>query len=161
MIRAAETSDAGGIAALMLPIVRDTTISFLAEPKTAAQIEAELRTKAQAGYGAFVAEQAGVVAGYATYGQFRGGSGYVHAFEHSIALAPETRGQGLGTRLMARLEEHARAAGGHTLWAGVSGENPAGRAFHARLGFAEVAVLPEVGRKFDRWLDLVLMRKEL
>lgn len=62
---------------------------------------------------------------------------------------------------MARLEDHARAGGGHTLFAGVSGENAAGIAFHEKVGFRTVAVIPEVGRKFGRWLDLVLMMKFL
>jgi phosphinothricin acetyltransferase len=45
--------------------------------------------------------------------------------------------------------------------AGISSGNPAGRAFHAAIGYREVAVLPEVGRKFGRWLDLVMMLKRL
>jgi phosphinothricin acetyltransferase len=49
----------------------------------------------------------------------------------------------------------------HSLWAGVSAENPAGRAFHNAIGFTEVATLSEVGFKFGRWIDLVLMQKKL
>jgi phosphinothricin acetyltransferase len=45
--------------------------------------------------------------------------------------------------------------------AGVSGENPEGRAFHARLGYAEIAIIPQAGYKFGRFMDLVLMQKFL
>lgn len=62
---------------------------------------------------------------------------------------------------MARLEAHARAAGAHTLFAGVSGENADGVAFHQALGFRTLATLPQAGRKFGRWLDLILMMKFL
>jgi phosphinothricin acetyltransferase len=62
---------------------------------------------------------------------------------------------------MARPEAHARAGQAHTLFAAVSGENGAAIAFHARLGFEVSARYPEVGRKFGRWLDLVLMMKRL
>jgi phosphinothricin acetyltransferase len=62
---------------------------------------------------------------------------------------------------MAAVEADARAKGKHSLFAGVSSANPEGRAFHAALGFVEVAVLPEVGWKWGRWLDLHLMQKRL
>jgi phosphinothricin acetyltransferase len=62
---------------------------------------------------------------------------------------------------MSALEEAARAAGGHTMFGGVSAANPQGVAFHAAVGYREVARLPEVGRKFGQWLDLVLMQKHL
>ena len=47
------------------------------------------------------------------------------------------------------------------MFAGCSAENPGAVAFHARLGFQEVATLREVGFKFGRWIDLVLMQKTL
>ncbi len=81
--------------------------------------------------------------------------------EHTIHVHPETRGRGIGRMLMDAVERHAAAGGAHALFAGVSGENAAGRAFHVRLGYEPVAVLPEVGHKFGRWIDLHLMRKRL
>jgi phosphinothricin acetyltransferase len=81
--------------------------------------------------------------------------------EHTIQLAPEASGRGHGRALMTAVEDHARAGGAHSMFAGVSGENPEGRAFHARLGYVETAILPQVGWKFGRWMDLVLMQKIL
>jgi L-amino acid N-acyltransferase len=81
--------------------------------------------------------------------------------EHTVLLAPDARGRGLGRALMRAVEDHARGAGVHSLFGGVSGANPEGRAFHLALGFAEVAVLREVGWKWGRWLDLHLMQKIL
>ena len=103
----------------------------------------------------------GRVLGFASYDQFRAGNGYVHAMEHTVILAPEAHGRGLGRALMTAIEEHARIRGGHSMVAGVSGENAAGIAFHRALGYAHVGLLPQSGRKFGRWLDLVLMQKFL
>jgi phosphinothricin acetyltransferase len=62
---------------------------------------------------------------------------------------------------MEALCDHATAAGKHSMFAGCSAENAGAVAFHARMGFAEVARLPEVGFKFGRWIDLVLLQKRL
>ncbi len=157
IVRKAEPRDAAGIAAVLNPIIRETTISF--KPK-----ELSLKDVGDliaASPGVFVAEDAGTVIGYASYGQFRNGLGYARTMEHSINLEPIARGKGVGRALMAAVENHARSGGVGSLWAGISGENPGGVAFHARLGFETVTVLPKVGFKFGRWLDLTLMRKWL
>ena len=161
IIRPAAPADYPQILALWNPVIRDTTIIFHSEERDSAKVDEIIGTRRRDGHDFFVAEDGGKVLGFATYAQFRAGNGYRHALEHSIILSPEAWGRGVGRALMARLEDHARAGGGHTLFAGVSGENTAGIAFHEKVGFRTVAVIPEAGRKFDRWLDLVLMMKFL
>lgn len=156
MIRTARPADAPAIAAIWNHIIRDTVATFTTEEKQPSAI-----TGAMASQPYWVAEDAGTVVGFATYFQFRGGPGYVHTMEHSVHITPSAQGRGLGRDLMAALEDHARKAGVHSLFAGISGENSAGLAFHSALGYAHTARLPGVGRKFDRWHDLVLMQKFL
>lgn len=156
-VRRAGVGDAEAIAELVNPLVRDTTVTFTNREKSPREIAALI----EAGQPHWVAELGRAVVGYASYAEFRAGPGYAQTKEHSIALAPAARGQGLGRALMAAVCDHAQQAGAHSLIAGVSGENEAGQDFHAALGFVEVARLEQVGRKFDRWHDLVLMQKFL
>ena len=158
IVRPAQEADALAIVAIWNAVIADTAVTFTTEPKTEAGIAADIAAR---GEGFLVLDREAEVLGFATYFPFRGGPGYAFTMEHSIQLAPAAQGQGGGRALMERLEQVARQAGIHSLWAGVSGENPRGVAFHARMGFAEVARLPEVGWKFGRWMDLVLMQKML
>lgn len=157
MIRPARPEDAPAIAAIWNPVIRDTAITFESVEKT----PADITTLIAARPAFLVAEEAEGIAGFATYGQFRGGTGYDRTMEHTVILGPGARGRGLGRALMAAIEDHARAGGAHTIFAGVSADNAPGVAFHAALGYRTVARLPEVGWKFGRWMDLVLMQKTL
>ena len=161
MLRPAVPADYPAILAIWTPIIADTTVTFSSELKTLETVAEYIEGRQAKGREFFVAEVDGTVAGFASYDQFRGGNGYVHAMEHTIVLGPSARGRGIGRALMAAVEDHARARGAHTMVAGVSGENAAGIAFHAAVGYAHVGRLPQSGRKFDRWLDLVLMQKIL
>ena len=68
-------------------------------------------------------------------------------------------GKGIGRSLLTRLIELAADHGFHTMIARISAANAASIALHARLGFAEVGTEREVGRKFGRWLDVVVMQR--
>ena len=160
MIRPARSDDAQALADLWNPWIRNTAVTFNSIEKTAADITAMMAARAAGGHGFFVAADQSLL-GFASYTQFRGGIGYAHAMEHTVMLAPEARGRGIGRALMSRVEAHARAAGAHVMIAGVSGENAEGRAFHLALGYREIATLCEVGYKFGRWMDIVLMQKFL
>jgi phosphinothricin acetyltransferase len=146
ILRRAEARDAMAVAAIWNPVIRDTAATFTTQEKTAEGLAADFATRAAEGKLFLVAEEAGELLGFATYFQFRNGPGYARTMEHSIILSPAARGRGLGRALMAGIEDHARTAG---------------VAFHRSVGFAEVARLPEVGFKFGRWMDLVLMQKIL
>ncbi len=156
-IRKATQIDSEAIAAFWNPQIRETVVTFNSIEKTPNEVTQMIAERPCF----LVVEIGGAVLGFATYDQFRGGIGYAHTMEHTIILAPEASGQGAGRALMQNLMDHARAADTHVLVAGVCAENAAGVAFHQALGFEQVAILREVGRKFDRWMDLVLMQKRL
>lgn len=161
MIRDAAPDDAAGIGAIWNPIVRDTAITFWPTERSEAEIRAYIAAKHAAGHGVFVAETAGRITGFAAYGQFRNGGGYVHAMEHTIYAAPAARGTGLGAALLAHLEDHARARGARLMIGGITGSNAGSIAFHARHGYAEWGRIPAAGFKFGQWHDLILMGKDL
>ena len=155
--RPARAADAGAIAVIWNHYIRETSATFNSAEKTASEVEAAIAANPCF----LVIEADGAVAGFATYFQFRGGVGYRHTMEHTVQLAPGSSGRGLGRALMTALEDHARAGAVHSLFAGVSGENPEGVRFHRALGYRQVARLPEVGHKSGRWMDLILMQKRL
>ena len=156
VIRPAEVGDAIAICGFWNPWIETTSITFSTDLRTPESVAADIAARGEA---FLVAEAAGQIIGFASFFAFRSGPGYVHTREHTVILAPEARGKGAGRALVAGLEDVARAGGVHSLIAGVSSENPEGIAFHGAIGFAEVACLPQVGRKFGRWMDLVLMQK--
>ncbi len=161
IIRPVETRDLPAILDFWNRIIRETTIIFSSEERTAESLAAMIAARRAAGREMLLAEADGVALGIATYDQFRGGLGYVHAMEHSVMLTPAARGRGVGRALMAAIEDHARTRGAHTMVAAVNAENAVAIGFHEALGYARVGYLPESGRKFGRWLGLVLLQKIL
>jgi len=158
ILRRAEAGDIPAILDIWNPLIRDTSVTFTTVEKTAQGLADDMAARGDA---FLVAETAGQILGFATYGPFRAGPGYAHTAEHSVILAGDARGRGVGRALMARLEDHAQAQGIHVLIAGVSGENEGAIAFHRAIGFVEAVHLPEVGQKFGRWMDLVILHKRL
>ncbi|WP_118135232.1 GNAT family N-acetyltransferase [Oceanicella sp. SM1341] len=160
-IRDAAARDAEAMAAIVNREIRESTATWTTEERSPADMEAWIAERRAQGYPALVAEAGGRVVGYAGCGPFRSFPGYRLTAEHSVYVSPEAQGLGAGRALMAAVEAAARARGLHALVGGVGSENTASLAFHRALGFTEAGRLPEVGRKFDRWLTLILMHKLL
>jgi len=161
LIRPATQTDVTDIMEIWNPVIRDTDATFNHVEKTPDMLSADLAAKTRADHPFFVATTAGKIIGLATYGQFRASAGYRRTMEHTIILTSAARGQGTGRRLMDQIETHARAREIHSMIAGISHTNTAGIRFHAACGYLQIARLPEVGFKFDRWYDLILMQKTL
>jgi phosphinothricin acetyltransferase len=120
-----------------------------------------MRARQHAGYPILVAMNAEKVVGFASFCDFRPFPGYRHTVENSIYVDERHHRLGIGRNLMVALIERARAMRKHAMVAGIEAANTGSIALHASLGFVEVGRLPEVGCKFGRWLDLVLMQKRL
>lgn len=161
MIRDANPADAAAIAAIYNHAVDHTAAVWNDVRVDAANRAAWMADRQGAGYAVLVAEEDGRVLGYAAFGPFRAFDGYRLTVEHSVYVAPEAQGRGLGRALLAAVIARARAQGRHALIGAIEAGNTGSRALHRRLGFADVGLLPQVGQKFGRWLDLALVQLTL
>lgn len=108
-----------------------------------------------------VLEEGGEIIGFGSVRPLLPFSAFRRAGLLSYFVAPAYTGRGLGTRLLDRLAEDARACGCTTLVANISSRNTASLAFHAARGFVEVGRLRAVGEKFGEPFDLVWLQRDL
>jgi L-amino acid N-acyltransferase len=160
-IREVKAGDFPAILAFWNPAIAQGVATFSTDQHSLESLGEMVAKRFAAGRSFIVAQDENAVLGFATYNQFRANNGYRHAMEHTVFLAPQAQGKGVGRALMGQIEDHARAAGHHLMVAGISGENTPAIAFHTALGYTHAGRIQEVARKFDRWFDLVLMQKRL
>ncbi len=109
-----------------------------------------------------VVERAGVVLGYAYANHFRPRRAYRFCLEDSVYLAADAKGQGLGSLLLAELMARCEAVGARQMLAVIGdSQNLGSIGVHRTLGFEPVGVMKAAGWKFGRWLDVVIMQKQL
>jgi phosphinothricin acetyltransferase len=108
-----------------------------------------------------VAIDGGEVIGLGSFGERRPSPGYAWTVEHTVHVRADRRREGVGRAIVGDLTERARSAGKRIMLGGVDADNAASPAMDASLDFEAVAHFREVGRKFDRWLDLVFVQKRL
>lgn len=158
-LRDAVPDDLAGITAIYNDAVANTTAIWNEKTVDVDNRARWLADRLAAGYPVLVAvEDDGTVLGYATFGDWRAFDGYRHTVEHSVYVAAGARGRGLGETLMRELLTRARLLGKHAMVAGIEAGNTASIRLHEKLGFAQVGLLPEVGCKFGRWLDLAFLQ---
>ena len=161
LIRDLADADLPALLAIHNAAVADTTAIWNDTPVDLADRRAFLAARRASGFAFLAAEIEGRLAGYASYGAFRPHQGYARTVENSVYVDAAFRGRGVARALMEALIAHAREDGMHVMVGGIEAGNGASIALHASLGFVETGRMPEVGRKFGRWLDLVLMQKTL
>ena len=163
-VRAAVEDDLGAINDLYNELIPTTTTSWTESPMSIDDRRSWFAARSAGGDAVLVAVEDGVVVGFAAYGPFRDNEkwpGYRFTAELTIFVDGARHGRGVGRLLMEGLVSAARSAGLHVLVAAVDADTPGSLAFHRAMGFEEVARMPEVGFKFGRWLDLVLLQRRV
>ena len=158
LIRDAVPADLPEILTVHNAAIADTTAIWDEEQVGLADRKAWFDQRTGAGLPILTAEIDGRVAGYASYGPFRPKSGYRYTVENSVYVAEGFHRRGVATALMAELIERARRGDVHAIVAGIESSNTTSIALHAKFGFTVVGVMPQVGVKFGRWLDLTWMQ---
>jgi phosphinothricin acetyltransferase len=153
LVRPVTPGDAGAVADIYAPIVRDTAISFEMEPPDVEMI-ADRIAGLTANYPWLVLEVEGGVGGYAYAGPFKDRPACRWTVETTIYLDERLRGQGLATMLYSALIDELVGAGFATAFAGITRPNPASEALHASSGYRLIGVFPRAGFKLGEWHDV-------
>ena len=162
MIRPVSPGDAAAICDIYNYYIENTIISFEEKPLSTVEMEDRLR-RISAKYPCIVWEEesggaggtnAGEINGYACANTWKERSAYRYSAELSIYVRDGFQGRGMGSMLMERLIEEVRKTEIHTLVAGIALPNERSVALHEKFGFRKIARFQEIGRKFDKWLDV-------
>jgi phosphinothricin acetyltransferase len=160
-LREAIKSDLHGIVEIYNEVIANSTAIYTEHPVSLDYWAALLEARREQNYPVIVAASDNQVLGFTSFGDFRAWPCYRYTVEHAVHVRADQRGRGLGRRLLEALVPRAMALDKHVLIAGIDASNAISIKLHLRLGFEAVAHLREVGRKFDRWLDLVFMQRML
>lgn len=148
-----QPGDIDAVTAIYAHYVAHTVVTFDTERPTP-QTMADTLAPVLKNYPAYVCMDDGRMAGYCYVHPWKARAAYALTLETTIYLHPEYTGRGLGTQLMDTLVAACRRRGFHALVACITIPNEASTTLHERLGFRRVSHFREVGRKFDRWLDV-------
>jgi len=162
LVRAAHPTDMPAVADIYAYHVRHGLASFELEPPDAAEMARRHTYVIGLGLPYLVAELDGRVVGYAYVAPYRTRPAYRYTVENSVYIHRDFLGSGVGSALLPQLIETCVAAGCRQMLAiiGDSG-NESSITLHRKFGFSRVGLLPAVGWKFGRWVDSVLMQREL
>jgi len=161
-VRPADLSDIEPIQAIYAHHVRTGLASFETEPPDSAELSRRYAQITEAGFPYLVAVNAGSVIGYAYASLFRTRAAYRFTVEDSVYVAPGFQGRGAGRMLLTELIRRCTAQGLCQMLAVIGdSDNLASIALHRACGFEDVGIMTRIGRKFDRWVDVVIMQRAL
>ncbi|MFD1746373.1 GNAT family N-acetyltransferase [Rhizobium helianthi] len=161
-LRDAIVADLPAITAIYRESVLNGTASYELTPPDEAEMMGRFTALREKDYPYIVVEgDDGALLGYAYASAFRTRPAYRWLVEDSIYLAPESRGKGLGKALLQALIDRCTALGFRQMTAVIGGASPASARLHQSLGFEHVGLMKGTGFKHDRWLDTIIMQREL
>jgi Sortase and related acyltransferases len=153
-IRSATSDDAEQIAEIYNHYVATSHATFELEAVDADEMARRVAETVGQGYPFLVADSDGTIGGYAYGRPFRPRPGYRHAVEVAVYVHPERQGKGIANRLYAELLPQLFNNGAHSMIATIALPNNASVRLHEKFSFVKSGHFREVGRKFDRWVDV-------
>jgi phosphinothricin acetyltransferase len=159
-IRACATTDAAAVSEIYNHYVRDTVVTFEETPISAGEMAQRIEDVG-ARFPWLVWDDAGAVTAYAYATAWKSRSAYRFSVETTIYVAASHHGRGIGSELYGALLASLKTGGFHTAVGGIALPNPGSVALHEKLGFRKIAHFAEVGRKFDRWVDVGYWQRTL
>ncbi|HXH57964.1 GNAT family N-acetyltransferase [Iamia sp.] len=159
-VRLAGLDDAEGIRAIYNREVLEGTATFDLRPRSITDQRRWLTDRSGA-HAVVVAIEDPVVLGFGSLSPYRDRPAYRTTVEDSVYVDPAHQGRGVGRAVLDGLLQTATQHGFHAVVARISGPNEASVALHRACGFETVGIEREVGRKFSRWLDVVVMQRIL
>ncbi len=159
-MRVATVDDAEAIRGIYNPEVLESTVTFDLVPRSLEEQRAWLVARSGI-HAVLVAEDAGEVVGFASLSPYKERPAYSTSVEDSVYVRRDQQGRGVGKALLAELLELATSHGFHAVMGRIVGGHDASIRLHRSVGFEIVGTEREVGRKFGRWLDVVVMQKLL
>ena len=161
-IRPAIAADLPAITAIYEHAVRFGTATFEIVPPDLAEMTRRFEALTDGGFPCLVAALEQRVVGYAYAGPYRPRPAYRFTVENSVYLKPATHRRGIGLQLLQRLIAECEARGYRQMIAVIGDSANAGSiGVHTRCGFQMIGTHPNVGLKFGRWLDTVMMQRAL
>lgn len=160
-IRAAKHQDLKSIVEIYRYSVEHGTATYELTPPDFAEMERRFDALNSQDYPYLVAEEDGVILGYAYAGPFRPRPAYRWSVEDSIYLSPQAQGKGVGYKLLVRLIEASQELGFRQMVAVIGGTSEASIALHAKAGFKHSGVMKATGYKHGKWLDTTIMQLAL
>ena len=160
-VRPASLEDAAAVAALYNHYVHTSVATFEVEAVDASAFAQRMDRVAQHGLPWLVVDSGQGVSGYAYSTPWRARAAYAASAESTVYVDDAARGKGVGRALYDALFEELRARSMHVVIAGISLPNAASVALHERMGMHKVAHFEQVGRKFDRWVDVGYWQRTL
>ena len=162
MIRDTAPADAAALAEIYADAVLHGLGTFEEAPPSPAEMERRRGGVLRCGLPHLVAERDGRVAGFAYASPFRARPAYRFTAEDTVYVHPQAKGRGVGRELLQALVTRCEALGLRQLVAVVGDSGNAGSiGLHAALDFEHAGVLPALGFKHGRWVDVVLMSRAL
>lgn len=153
-IRPAQAADGADLARIYNHYVLNTTVTFEEEPIAGAAMAERLAETRATGLPFLIAEANGVIVGFAYASKWKGRCAYRFSAEVTIYLDCDFGGRGIGSALYDQLLPALRAQGLHAAIAGIALPNDASIRLHEKYGFVPIGTFREVGRKFERWIDV-------